>query len=380
MNLLLLSTSASYHPGPRARWIPLATIAQHHGVQTQLACLHPDYGNISDKTQSVSGVSITYISQMHIHRNELPRTGVSLIATALIASMRMARYAITYHPQVIGICKAQPINGLAALIAHRRTGASVILDVDDDESQSHQFAYAWQRRFVAIIEHSLPAKARSVSAASHWHTTQLIQAGHIHTAHIPNGVNPVQTLPHPIPRLPATYIAYVGRIAFNTHAVDILIEALAHTKTPVPLVIAGSGPDANAMHTHIHQLGLASRCIWLGQVSPATAQAVIAHAHATIDPVRDTPAAAARYPLKIIESLAHGVPVITSSIGDRAMMIGTHGALVAAGNVIALAHAIDEIVAQPRMVRTEGQSRVAHLTWQKVGSDWVNHHRLCAQH
>jgi glycosyltransferase involved in cell wall biosynthesis len=156
----------------------------------------------------------------------------------------------------------------------------------------------------------------------------------------------------------------------------MLIEAIAQTHTTMPLVIAGSGPDVPALHHHITQHGIASRCIWLGQVPPAGAHAIIAHAHATIDPVRDTPAAAARYPLKIIESLAHGVPVITSHVGDRATMIGPHGRLVAAGSARALAHAIDDICGQPRLSRAAGQAQVAHLTWDQIGPRWLTHHRL----
>lgn len=376
MNLVLLSTSASHHPGPRARWIPLAHVANRHGITVELICLHPDYVNLTASHHLQDGVSIRHVAQMHINRNERPFRGITLLRTALQASIRIARHTIRAQPQVIGICKAQPINGLAAIIAHRRTGAPLILDVDDCEHESHQFARVWHKVLVARVERTLLQIATSTSVASQWHLQQLATVGHRNLAHIPNGIADIPVLPTRITGLPEQYIAYIGRIAFNTHAVDLLIDALAQTHTTLPLVIAGSGPDVAAMHQRIADYGLEARCIWRGQVAPASAQAIIAHAHATVDPVRDMPGAAARYPLKIIESLAHGVPVITSPVGDRATVIGTHGRLVAAGDPTSLAHALDDIAAHPRWSRADGQARVAHLTWDQIGPQWLAHHRL----
>jgi glycosyltransferase involved in cell wall biosynthesis len=376
MNLIMLSTSASHHPGPRARWIPLASVAQRHGVSVDVLCLHPDYVNLTTQHHRIDDVSIQHVAQMHVDRHEQPLRGLALISTALRASAQMARHTIRAHPDVIAICKAQPINGLAALIAHRRTGAQLILDVDDSEHESHQFARAWHKALIARVEHTLPHMVTSTSVASQWHLQQLAAAGHRNLAHVPNGIAGIPSLPTRIAGLPAQYIAYVGRIAFNTHAVDLLIDALPLTHTTLPLVIAGSGPDVAAMHQRIADHGLGARCIWLGHVTPTNAQAIIAHAHATVDPVRDTPGAAARYPLKIIESLTHGVPVITSPVGDRATMVGGHGLLVTAGDAASLARALDDIAAQPRWSRANGQAHIAHLTWDQIGPQWLAHHRL----
>ncbi|MFZ9858343.1 MAG: glycosyltransferase [Roseiflexaceae bacterium] len=376
MKLVMLSTSASHHPGPRARWIPLARFAQHHGITTEILCLHPDYVNLSIPHQSIDGVTVTHVAQMHVNRYGKPLTGLDLIVTALRSSMQMALHTIRRKPQIISICKAQPINGLAAAIASRRIGANIILDVDDVEHASHQFTHTWHKDLVAQVEHVLPQIAHSTSVASQWQMHLLNQTGQRNLAHIPNGITHIPVLPHQLSTMPKHYIAYIGRIAFNTHAVNLLIEALAQTHTGMPLVIAGSGPDSDQLRQLIECYGLEARCIWLGHVDPATADAIIAHAHATLDPVYDTPAAAARYPLKILESLAHGVPVITSPVGDRATIVGTHGRLVTAGSASALADAIDDICSQPRLPRTTGQVQVAHLTWDQIGPRWLAHHRL----
>jgi len=376
MKLIMLSTSAIHHPGPRARWIPLAGIAQRHGIPTEVICLHPDYAHSESTTVIQHGISIHHVAQMHVDKHEQPLHGMTLITTALRAIIRLARHAIQAQPSVIAICKAQPMNGLAALIAQRRTAARLILDVDDIEHLSHRFDRSWQRALVARVEQRLPHYVQSVSAATAWHTQQLNQAGHRHVAHIPNGIEQIPPVPLRPADLPTQYMAYVGRIAFTTHAVDVLIEALTHTRSTMPFVIAGSGPDSEMARQQLHQKNLMSRCIWLGHVPSTTAHAVIAHAHATVDPVRDTPAAAARYPLKIVESLAYGVPVITSPVGDRATLIGVNGRLVPAGSARALADAIDALSEQPRINRTFGHAQVAHLTWESIGLQWLNHHHM----
>lgn len=376
MKATLLSTSAMYHPGPRARWIPLARIAHRHGIAAELICLHPNYQQHTHISATIDGVVVTHVAQMHIDKHERALHGTALMTTALRASIRMAQHTIRSQPHVIALCKAQPINGLAAIIAQRRTGATLILDIDDCEHESHLFNHAWQKALVAHVERALPRHAQSTSVASQWHLHQLTRIGHDNLAHIPNGIEYIPSLPLPLSTLPTHYVAYVGRIAFHTHAVDLLIDAIAQTHTTIPLVIAGNGPDVAALHRRITHHRLGTRCIWLGQVSPTTAQQVIAHAHATIDPVRDTLAVAARYPLKIIESLAHGVPVITSAVGDRAEMIGAHGTLIPAGNARALADAIDTYARAPRLPRHAGHARVMHLTWDRVGLRWLDHHRL----
>ncbi|MEZ4675711.1 MAG: glycosyltransferase [Caldilineaceae bacterium] len=56
-----------------------------------------------------------------------------------------------------------------------------------------------------------------------------------------------------------------------------------------------------------------------------------------------------RWPLKIVESLAAGLPVVTGAIGDRAEMLGNGaaGRLVQPGSAAALATAMGEILDDP---------------------------------
>jgi glycosyltransferase involved in cell wall biosynthesis len=266
------------------------------------------------------------------------------------------------------------------LIAQRWSGARLILDVDDDEADSHQFAHAWQRRLVAWGEQSIPRHASTITTASAW----LRQRYGSNALHVPNGLEPAQfALASPSAQtalqqryqLPSRYLLYFGNLATQSHGVDVLLQALAQSTTQLPLVIAGDGHERAALQQLAVQLGIARRCLWLGQIAPSDIPALLAQAHVSIDPVRATIAAAARFPLKICESLAQGVPVITSPVGDRATLVGEAGILVPAGDSQALATALTQISTQvfdaPHI-----QAQVRQLQWTQVAPRWLAHHRL----
>jgi len=379
MRVVMLSTSASHHPSPRGRWLPLARAAAAQGVAVTFLGLHPHYHTLPARISHDAGVTIQHVAQMHVDGSGALR-GMRLYGTALVAAWQLARYAIAYRPAVVCLCKAQPINSLAALIVQRWSGARLILDVDDDEADSHQFAHAWQRQLVAWGERAIPRHASTITTASAW----LRQRYGSNALHVPNGLYPAQFTPANMSdqialqqryQLPPRYLLYFGNLATRSHGVDLLLRAFAQSTTQLPLVIAGDGHERAALQQLAEQLGIAQRCLWLGQVAPTDIPILLARAHVSIDPVPDTIAAAARFPLKICESLAQGVPVITSPVGDRAALVGAAGILVPAGDSQALAAALTQINTQgwnPAQI----QAQVRPLQWAEVAPRWLAHHRL----
>ena len=90
----------------------------------------------------------------------------------------------------------------------------------------------------------------------------------------------------------------------------------------VTLRLVGGGPDIDALRQLARDLGIAERCEWVGRVARADVSAHFAQATLSVDPVLDDDTARARWPLKIVESLAAGVPVVTGDIGDRRELLG----------------------------------------------------------
>ncbi len=374
MRLVMLSTSAAFHPSPRGRWLPLARHLVQAGVQVTWIGLHPHFVPGHAMSSIHDGVDIHHVAQMHV-TDDGPLHGWRLYWASLVAIIALTRHTITCRPDVICICKAQPHNGIAAVVAQWVTGARLIVDSDDDEAASHAFAHPWQRHVVAWCERVLTCRATSVSTASSVLAARAQHWGARVVAHIATGITVPSTddvIPYP---LPDRYLVYVGNLSRHAHALDLLLQALSKRTTHFPLVIAGSGHDAAALHQYAHDLGVAADCIWLGAIPASHVAPLLRGAVASIDPIRPTAAAAARFPLKILESLAVGTPVITSPDGDRAALVGDAGMLVPAGDADALAHACDTIMTQ-QFERAHIQRRVRHLDWTHVATMWGRLHQL----
>lgn len=374
MRLVMLSTSAAFHPSPRGRWLPLARHLVQVGVQVTWIGLHPHFVPGPTMSDIHDGVAVHHVAQMHVTAAG-PLRGWRLYWTSLIAIIALTRHAVACRPDVICICKAQPHNGMAAVLAHWLTGARLVVDSDDDEAASHTFAHPWQHRVVAWCERLLTRCAASVSTASSVLAQRAQHWGAPVVAHIATGITiPVtdDVIPYPLPN---RYLVYVGNLSRQAHALDLLLLALSMRTTRCPLVIAGSGHEKSALYQYAHDLGIASDCIWLGAIPASHVAPLVRGAVASIDPIRPTAAAAARFPLKILESLAVGTPVITSPDGDRAALVGDAGLLVPAGDAATLAHACDTIMTQ-QFARAHIQRRVQHLDWAHLATLWGKLHHL----
>jgi len=69
-------------------------------------------------------------------------------------------------------------------------------------------------------------------------------------------------------------------------------------------------------------------------------------ADVSVDPVYDDEVARARWPVKIMESLALGVPIVTGDVGDRREILGegTAGLLVSPGDPGTLADGLEAVL------------------------------------
>jgi glycosyltransferase involved in cell wall biosynthesis len=180
--------------------------------------------------------------------------------------------------------------------------------------------------------------------------------GKVHV--IPNGVDPAR-FGAPAPRDPAApfTVAFVGTLK-PWHGLDTLVEALVLLRRTVPdarLLVVGDGPGRAALEQDVHAAGL-GHCVRLtGAVEPARVGARLAQADATVAPY---PATAERYfsPLKVLESMAAGVPVVGSRVGQLPELIrdGETGVLCEPGDPAAVAQALAALAADPALRRRIG--------------------------
>jgi len=125
------------------------------------------------------------------------------------------------------------------------------------------------------------------------------------------------------PKIVAPYLLTAGKL-IPTKGFDLLFDALAYTKTDLPLVVAGDGPMKNHLESRARQLGLSvTFCGWLPHGKLLRLQQ---EAYSVIVP------SAWNEPLSriILESMGLGVPVIAWAGGGTEEIIdsGVNGYIV----------------------------------------------------
>lgn len=395
MQIVFLGTSGIDDASPRGRWLPIARELVRAGHRVDLALLHPTYDVLSPHRSTIEGVQVAHVGQMHVYGYPGHRRyfgPLKLLQVSLSGSLALARHTIGLRPDAIHIMKPQPINGLAGVLAARVLKRPFYIDCDDYEAAANRFSGAWQRRLVQWWEDHLPPKAQGVSVNTRFLYERCRQLGVVEQriVYVPNGVDVARmprvsdTMIHQLrDRLglgDAPIIVYLGAMSTIAHGVDLLIDAFATVRHLLPqarLLMVGDGDDRVMLETHARTLGINDAIRWVGRVAPNETAVYLASAQCSVDPVHDSPGARARSPLKIVESLAQGVPVVTSDVGDRSEMLGggSAGLLVSPGNAQALALALLRVLTEPELrarLASGARERAAAYEWRRLMHPWLS--------
>ncbi len=162
------------------------------------------------------------------------------------------------------------------------------------------------------------------------------------------------------------YLFYAGRLD-RLKRVDLLLDALARTRCPARLKLAGTGPLQGELQRQIARLGLTSRVELLGFVSADELIALYASCRAALyAPVNED------YGYVTVEGFLSGKPLLTTSDAGGPLEFVRDGlsGLVAEPEAGALADAIDRLWEWPEARLREagevGRREVAGITWERV--------------
>ena len=384
------------------RYFQIARSLVGQGQRVRLLALHPDLAHCPQRRFVQEGVEIWYVGQMHARKQgSLPeRFGpLALLRVLVTATLGMIWGVLCSPADIYHLGKPQPVNGLAALVAVcllRRQPFYV--DCDDDEVRGNRLTAGWQRAVFAFWQALLPRLAVGVTVNTTHLAAEVTQAGARHVVVVPNGVALAHFTPPPAAMSAALraslgltgrrIVAYAGTLALQNHPVDLLIAAFAEVAAAVPdavLLLIGGGEDLPAVKALAEQGELADRVYLTGQVPHAAVRAFLALADLSVDPVRDDPVARARSPLKLCESMALGVPVVTGAVGDRVALLaaGAAGLLVRPGDPTALAAAIITLLRdepQRLALAAAGQTYVRRYDWDALARVWATIYTVETQH
>jgi len=391
MRICFLCTSGLTNASPRGRWLPIARELARQGHETHLALLHPTYDRVRTRRFRVDGVNVAYVGQMHVYGDPGRRRyfgPLQLVSVVLGGAAALAAYALKVRPDVLHVAKPQPANGIAALVAHGRS--RLYVDCDDYEAEANRFGSPWQRRGVRWWEDRLPRLCRAVSVNTRFLQRRIAGQGVAprRIVYVPNGISVDQRQSRPDRQVHALRsalglhghptVVYLGTMSTVAHGVGLLLEAFANVAREMPgarLLMVGDGDDRPALRRKAQELGIETAVLWTGNVPADPTGAYLALADCSVDPVYDTPAARARSPLKIVESLAAGVPVVTGDVGDRRAMLanGAAGMLVSPGDACALAEGIETVITQPALRAGLARASVEQARvydWRRLVEHW----------
>lgn len=158
------------------------------------------------------------------------------------------------------------------------------------------------------------------------------------------------------------------------HGADLLpqlLRDLNHDGIRATLLIIGGGKGADALVADAHQLGVADQITVTGALDPQTATGLLASARVGIAPY---PKHENFYfcPLKIIDYLAAGLPIVSTDQGDITALVGRAGIVVPGGENQAIKAAVARLLGDAELRNQLGQAgrrqALNNHTWGHVAA------------
>lgn len=388
-DITFLLTQDIESPSGIGRYFPLSKNLVKLGYSVNIAATHPNFDNLKNFTFEEEGVSISYVSQMHVRKDKNKTSyfsPIGLLVNSLKTTWELTRYVIKNRTNVVVIGKPHPMNSIAGLLGGRLSGARIVLDCDDYEAASNFFSSFWQRWIVKLFENNMPKLVNHVTTNTYFNQNRMIALGvpEEKIDYVPNGVDlerfksvdevTSREIWKRINTEDNDIIAYVGSLNLVNHPVDLLLEAFSvifQRYNNVKLMIIGGGKDLQELKNLARTLGVADHVVFEGRVDPSLVPNYFEFANVSVDPVYDTPAAKGRCPLKIFESWAMGVPFVTSDVGDREILAGSPPAMLLSkpGDKIDLAEKILTVIKNPDLANelsVAGRKQAQKYSWRNL--------------
>jgi glycosyltransferase involved in cell wall biosynthesis len=212
------------------------------------------------------------------------------------------------------------------------------------------------------------ADAVSVNSEATQSAVEAIAPGQPNVVRIPMGISLPSVDERQVETINTTHrdgtgplLVFVGRLVGWKGVSDLLqaVQELAQTYPKVRCLVAGSGPQSDALQAEAAQRGLEERVRFLGWVQPAEVPALYAAADVIVCPSRvETDGTTEGQGLAILEGMASGKPVVATRVGGIPDSIrdGIDGLLVPERDPSAIAHAVSRLLSDPDVARELGAS------------------------
>lgn len=315
MRVVLLANAASPHT---RRW---AGALARRGFEVHV---------ISIRTATIPGVTVHRVGVGDPSKRRRVTSLLSYLVLLLVARRRIGRL----QPDVVHAHYTVTHGTIAVLARHHPL---VVTVWGSDAARGDRPARGpkrWLNRFVL-------RRADAVTVASHFlaGTVATLTGGTVEPRVVPFGVDTVAF--HPGGGGPDV-IGFVKRFEERYDPIS-LVRAFAAMRIPGwRLLMVGGGPLEQALRAEAARLGIADRVEWRGFVPPDEVPELLRGMGILAAPSRSE-----SFGVVNLEAAASGIPVVATRVGGTAETVvdGDTGLLVEAGDVAAIAAALDTLAA-----------------------------------
>jgi glycosyltransferase involved in cell wall biosynthesis len=160
-------------------------------------------------------------------------------------------------------------------------------------------------------------------------------------------------------------VLYSGQISW-IRGLDYLIQAMvdvAKEERDVRLLIIGEGGEKSRLVGSVQRLGLDDYVLFKNSVSHDFMPAYVCLADVTIGPLVALPVTLGTLPIKVIEYMACGKPVVACYDGASRNLVvdGYNGVLIRSGDVIGLSSALIRLLKDTELAKNLGVNARRHV-------------------
>ena len=354
-------------PAGVGRYFPIAKNLVELGYKVNILALHHDFNSLKEKKFVKDGVNIYYVGQMQVLKQGDKKTYLSrnnLIKTVLSSTFNMCLKGLKLKSDILYVFKPQPINGTAAFLTKILKGKKLIVDCDDYEAKSNRFSSFIDENAFIFFENNLPRIANKITIHNSFLINRYKNLGinKEKIFYLPNGVDferfektndkLISNIKNKFKLKNKKVILYFGSLSLKSgHSVDLLIKAFELVNKKIKnsvLLLVGGGEDIDLLKEKSKNL---ESIIFVGRVAQEDIPSYIKISDVTVDPVYDSLPNKCRSPLKIVESMVMGVPVVTGDVGDRKIITenGKTALIVKSGNEKDLAEGIIKLLKDKKL-------------------------------
>lgn len=323
--------------------------------------------------QGHSDTTMDLIQDMRFYRSPLPNKVMLKLPVIkqwlAVRSLRQRFEAVVQEvkPDLIHV-HSPVLNGLAVLKVARRLQLPVVYEIRafwEDAAVDHgtHKAFGLRYRLSRWLESYIIKRAQHVTTICEGLKSDLLNRGltQEHITVVPNAVDKelltgrksidhtrIESLEHEFDLKNKFVLGFIGSF-YAYEGLDILLEAVKSLKNRLPqlrVLLIGGGPEEARLGKLIHDLQLQNHVMMVGRVPHEEVAQYYQLFDFCVFPRKKMRLTELVTPLKPLEAMAHGVPVLASKVGGHYELIDDKvtGFLFEADSVVACAQAIYDVV------------------------------------